>query len=312
MRREISPITDKKYRILFLYIDFIYCYFKYGTVLDQYVRGHFFELSKGQRKKSVTYKRICKVYEASITPEFTHLLKNKIDFNNHFSSLIQRQWLHSKEMNFEDFSKLCVHSAELIVKPIDESEGKGIYSIHTSKSYIEIKDCFKKLKSENLVIEERLYSHKETTFGAKSLNTIRAHSLISKDGEVIFLKFILRAGVGDTVVDNYCAGGCIYEVDERTGRIISEGYSKTRPRSAVHPATNIVMMGYQLPYWKEVKALVLKAHKLIPQMRFIGWDIAITDNGPELIEGNHHPDYDLLEFVGTRFWWPAFKTILNI
>ena len=53
MRREISPITDKKYRILFLYIDFIYCYFKYGTVLDQYVRGHFFELSKGQRKKSV-------------------------------------------------------------------------------------------------------------------------------------------------------------------------------------------------------------------------------------------------------------------
>lgn len=46
---------------------------------------------------------------------------------------------------------------------------------------------------------------------------------------------------------------------------------------------------------------------MLPQCRFIGWDIAITDNGIELIEGNHNPDYELIEFFGTRGWYAKIK-----
>ena len=32
-------------------------------------------------------------------------------------------------------------------------------------------------------------------------------------------------------------------------------------------------------------------------------ELTITDNGIELIEGNHNPDYELIEFFGTRGWY---------
>ena len=76
--------------------------------------------------------------------------------------------------------------------------------------------------------------------------------------------------------------------------------------------SHIRMIGRKIPYWEELKKLGAAAHKDLPQIKFIGWDGAITENGRELIEGNHHPDYDLLEFVGQRFWWSEFKKYLNL
>ena len=70
------------------------------------------------------------------------------------------------------------------------------------------------------------------------------------------------------------------------------------------------MLGYQIPEWKEVLSVIRKAHQLIPQCRFISWDIAITENGVELIEGNHDGDYDMLEFVGRGMMWPVLKQYL--
>ena len=42
---------------------------------------------------------------------------------------------------------------------------------------------------------------------------------------------------------------------------------------------------------KETLELCEKAAKEIPNVRYIGWDIAITENGPEIIEVNSYPCY---------------------
>ena len=34
----------------------------------------------------------------------------------------------------------------------------------------------------------------------------------------------------------------------------------------------------------------------LPQVRYIGWDIAFTDNGPVMVEGNEYPGYGILQF----------------
>ena len=45
-----------------------------------------------------------------------------------------------------------------------------------------------------------------------------------------------------------------------------------------------------MPCWPELAALALKAHRLVPERVIIGWDMAITPEGPSLLEGNSFLD----------------------
>ena len=59
------------------------------------------------------------------------------------------------------------------------------------------------------------------------------------------------------------------------------------------------MVGYRLPNWDIAIEAVTKAAEKIPQCKFIGWDVAFTQKGVELIEGNHNPGIFTLESLGT-------------
>ena len=50
-----------------------------------------------------------------------------------------------------------------------------------------------------------------------------------------------------------------------------------------------------IPYWKESLETCLKAAKMVDGLGYVGWDIAVTPNGPVLIEGNHFPGHDILQ-----------------
>lgn len=73
---------------------------------------------------------------------------------------------------------------------------------------------------------------------------------------------------------------------------------KTSPfRSAVHPATGRVVAGRILPEWDAVKALALKLHGALPHRVVVGWDIAVTPDGPVVLEGNSNFDVMFLQRV---------------
>lgn len=133
---------------------------------------------------------------------------------------------------------------------------------------------------------------------------------MDKEGNVHVMKTLLRVGVGDSVVDNYSAGGCVYEVDSKNGIVISPSLTKKGDIVYVHPGTETCMLGYQLPNWDKVLSAIIEAQKLIPRNRFTGWDIAITIGGVEFIEGNHNPGYELLEFFGTKGWYNKIKELI--
>ena len=59
-----------------------------------------------------------------------------------------------------------------------------------------------------------------------------------------------------------------------------------------HPETNCEIKGFRIPYWQEVINLVKESSKVVPEVETIGWDIAITPNGPELVEGNDNWNKD--------------------
>ena len=86
------------------------------------------------------------------------------------------------------------------------------------------------------------------------------------------------------------AGNIAAPIDEMTGLVSGSGvYSDiTKTDEIEHPVTGVKIEGFQVPYWPEVMNMVKEAALLHPQNRSIGWDVAITNEGPELLEGNHN------------------------
>lgn len=65
----------------------------------------------------------------------------------------------------------------------------------------------------------------------------------------------------------------------------------------VHPVTRAPVTGRIVPRWPEIRALAVRAHRVFADRVIVGWDIALTPEGPVLIEGNSYPDTEFLQRV---------------
>ena len=83
-------------------------------------------------------------------------------------------------------------------------------------------------------------------------------------------------------------GGVAAQVDA-AGRMSSAVLKPTSSQRVVlrdHPDTGMRIEGRSVPYIREACSLALHAMNVIPTARVVAWDIAVTDNGPILLEGN--------------------------
>jgi hypothetical protein len=62
-----------------------------------------------------------------------------------------------------------------------------------------------------------------------------------------------------------------------------------------HPKTGVRITGRRLPDWPQVLDLAQKAHQIFSECVFIGWDIALTPDGPLLVEGNVGWDVEMVQ-----------------
>lgn len=126
-----------------------------------------------------------------------------------------------------------------------------------------------------------------------SVNTVRIDTFI-KDGEVYHNAAVLRIGSGKTCTDNWATGGMICNIDLTTGELSATAKTKAKYGNRsfhVHPVTQFRFAGTVLPYWNEVKSAVCMAARALQPLRSLGWDVAIGEHGPILIEANQ--DYDI-------------------
>ena len=62
-----------------------------------------------------------------------------------------------------------------------------------------------------------------------------------------------------------------------------------------HPDTGAPIAGHRLPCWAETMALATAALDAAHDRPSIGWDVAITDDGPVLVEGNTLSNPDIAQ-----------------
>jgi hypothetical protein len=147
--------------------------------------------------------------------------------------------------------------------------------------------CLGLTSERPVVIQSRLQNSSEMAqFSRVGLCTIRIVTYRNRNMEVQLLVASLRMPVGDACVDNLAAGGIAAPVNLETGKL-GQAVSKD-VRNGVfirHPDTGATIEGAVLPNWGAARELVEFAHRFI-NVPFIGWDVALTTNGPILVEAN--------------------------
>ena len=155
-------------------------------------------------------------------------------------------------------------------------------------------------KREAYLVQPALTNHAALrALSSNALSTVRLLTCRDKQGgfEVTNASFRMSANPR-SAVDNIHAGGIATPVDLATGRLGPASDLGLGPKFAwydQHPLTGAAVTGRILPFWAETMALAIRAHTTFAEWTVIGWDIAILDEGPRLIEGNKGPDVDLIQ-----------------
>ena len=67
-----------------------------------------------------------------------------------------------------------------------------------------------------------------------------------------------------------------------------------------------------MPVWDDVLNTVKRAALLVSDMRYIGWDVVITQNYKvALVEGNSGADPDAEQITTREGRWPYYKRLLK-
>ena len=144
------------------------------------------------------------------------------------------------------------------------------------------------------VIQARLRQHSFLNdIAPYTTNTIRVVTLLDADNLVHVHFSILRAGRRGNIADNWDRGGISIGLDAASG-VLGKGVLKPKygaQRVDAHPDSGVRFAGLQLPFWKEVLETCTRAALATPNLRSVGWDVALTPDGPVIVEGN--PDWDL-------------------
>lgn len=300
--RSVSVITGNT--VLYHLVDCIYCIIRYGCGPSQYFEGDFYKLRSFERERTYTKYRGYKAKKIFNDSRFIHICTNKVDFNRFFSNYVKRNWIYCKDATDDELSAFLIANNKIMAKPNSQSKGKGVFVLDRSLPDDEL---VRLVVGKDIVLEQFLVQHPNMCFDNKSINTIRVNTILDSNGVAHIIKAALRCGVGDSVVDNYSAGGIVYPINVEYGRIEGPGIGKSNLYNKwlyVHPGSSVFMIGKQIPFWKELLEMVNNAAKSLPQVRLVGWDVAITNNGVELIEGNTRPGASVIENMGHErgFW----------
>mgnify|MGYP000280762662 CR=1 FL=1 len=283
---------------LWLLADMLRCALKYNAGYVDYKIAQMYRLNDAQRKTQITRGLSNQIVRRMNDKAYWYLFDDKATFNELFKEEVGRGWMKlSPDTDPEAFKAFLAAHPDIIAKPLEGSSGVGI-ARYTQDDWQGREDDFLKelLDGQIGIIEERVIQHpKLMALCPTSVNTIRIATLLGDKKQGIVYAF-LRIGNGK-VMDNVDCGGMAAPINLDTGVISGVGANKAGEVFEFHPMTGKRIPGTQIPYWEEVKAMCLKAMHVVPQVRFVAWDVAITPDGPVFIEGNSFPSHAIPQFA---------------
>jgi hypothetical protein len=118
------------------------------------------------------------------------------------------------------------------------------------------------------------------------LSTVRMFVLVD-DGGATLLRASWKIPSGESVADNFWrSGNMLGGIDVDTGRVIRVLRRMNDRTVAVdrHPKAGTAFTDLLFPEWVQMRDIVMRAAAAFPTCHFQGWDVALTDRGPVLVE----------------------------
>lgn len=209
-------------------------------------------------------------------------------------------------------------SGVVFIKPRHGMGGKGVHRV--TSDILDDAGLLQSLHGEvmgsSYLFQEALKQHSAVSaIYPNSINTVRMDTFVHDDGHAEPLSALMRFGSDGRYVDNASLGGCYVGIDLQTGCLHALG---NRPLEfggdicEVHPTTGFQFKGFEIPFFAEVKSLATQAALVTAGNRLVGWDIAISPEGPVLVEGNHNYAKSVMEIAyGGYRRHPTFAMILK-
>lgn len=272
---------------LFLFFDLLWCGVRYGAWGEDYISLEFYKVNRKDRAKYVTQGNKRLFFREFYDDEARTILDSKLLFSKRFKDYVTRAWIYTGEVTTDEIRSFIERFGRVIVKPVTSTWGIGV-GIKTAADIDAIVDDVK--KSNHYMIEEVIVNHPDVArVNPDSVNTLRVETCLDHNGGFHLLNVLFMVGTTKTIVSNCHSGGMMCHVDVKTGCIDNAGYNPSGLWYEVHPASGIKLRGYKLPYIDQLEDYIKGVCQVMPTARYVGWDVVITPNGFELIEGNFCP-----------------------
>ena len=278
---------------LAIMLDMAWCLARYGAGYYDYQIFNFYEMNAAQRKTYVT-RFISKKLNMYLNDlDYCHLFDNKDEFYATFGDYTGRSYLELTNATVEDVAKFIEGKDRIFCKMRDLTCGKGCERLDIA-DFENVQALYDYLKQKNLyTIEDVIVNHPDVAkLYDNACNSMRIITLLGDDGKPNCLYAVHKIGLNGSIIDNNCM---FAPVDLETGKYLYAPHSGDTTLGIVyeeHPNTHIKLPGYQFPFVKEAVQMCLDASLVVPQIRYVGWDVAITANGPVIIEGNTYCAHD--------------------
>lgn len=284
--RALRDISDGKWDFCVLAADYLYCRLRFGVTHYEYLNFGFYDFSDHYRKNFLL-KKHRKKYHHIQTKFFT---LSKYTFYRRIPDLYRREVLLAPHCGQERFLEFLKKHKTIIIKPDTGCVGRGVEKVEYTDDTAALEVFATFDKTSPTICEELIRQHEVLSrLHPYCVNTVRVLSLL-QDDEVHILAATLKIGTDPgSLVENKKGKGLAADVDTQTGIVTSYGMDGHCNRIVHHPVSGVQIIGIQIPCWQEALTLVKEAHKRLPQCRFYGWDIAITEDGPDIVEANGTP-----------------------
>ena len=276
---------------LLIMLDVIYCRIRFGCKCREYRVYQFHRYKDNYRKNFLLFYHLHKHYGNDKTMD-----RSKYKKIQEVQLGFSREILMMPECGEDAFLDFIRRHKKIVIKPDVGNGGDGV-------SVVEYTDddaasaLFRSLTRKTLC-EEYIYQHEEINrMNPYCLNTLRIVTLLSDDVFSMICATIKTAVTPEAVTDNFHASGVGASIDLNTGVVNSYARGYHKQCYVDHPITGEPIFGKKIPHWDKIAPLLCEAHKRIPEVPVVGWDIAIVPQGIEIVEVNMNPGPLLMQIM---------------